>query len=87
MLRQYTADLADLVGFRVAPARLRIHKPGHSRMPEDSVAAPDALRESEMTQDEAKVLEADRRVAASTENDAEYLIRVPHAAIAVPEPY
>jgi hypothetical protein len=56
-------------------------------MPEDPVAAPDTLRESETTQDEAKVLEADRRVAASTENDAQYLIRVPHAAIVVPEPY
>jgi hypothetical protein len=56
-------------------------------VPEDPVAAPDALSESETTQDEAKVLEADRRVAASIENDAEYLIRVPHAAIVVPEPY
>jgi len=51
------------------------------------MAAADALRESETTQDETQVLEADRRIAASTENDAEYLIRVPHAAIVVPEPY
>jgi len=56
-------------------------------MPEDPVAAPDTLREAETTQDEAKVLEADGRVAASTENDAEYFIRVPHAAIVAPEPY
>jgi len=56
-------------------------------MPEDPVAAPDTLRESETTQDETKVLEADGRVAASTENDAEYLIRVPHAAIVVAEPH
>ena len=56
-------------------------------MPEDPVAAPDTLREPETAQDEAKVLEADRRVAASIENDAQYLIRVPHAAIVVPEPY
>jgi len=40
-------------------------------MPEYPVAAPDTLRESETTQDEAKVLEADRRIAASAENDAE----------------
>jgi hypothetical protein len=86
-LQQYTAYLADLVGFRVAPARLQIHKPWHAWVPEDTVAAPDTLREPETTQDEAKVLEADRRVAASTENDAEYLTRVPHAAIVVPEPY
>ena len=86
-MQQYTADLAHLVGFRVAPARLQIHKPWHACVPEDPVAAADALRESETTQDEAQVLEADRRVAASTENDAEYFIRVPHAAIVVPESY
>ena len=56
-------------------------------MPEDPVAAPDTLREPETAQDEAKVLEADRCIAASTENDAEDFIRAPHAAIVVPEPY
>ena len=87
MLQQYTADLAHLVGFRVATTRLQIHEPWHTRVPENPMAAADALRESETTQDETQVLEADRRIAASTENDAEYLIRVPHAAIVVPEPY
>ena len=87
MLQQYTADLAHLVGFRVATTRLQIHEPWHTRVPEDPMVAADALRKAETTQDETQVLEAYGRVAASTENDAEYLIRVPHAAIVVPEPY
>lgn len=86
-MQQYTAYLADLVGFRVAPARLQIHETRDAWMSEDPVAAPDTLREPETAQDEAKVLEADRRIAASTENDAEYRVRVPHAAIVVQEPY
>ena len=87
MFQQYTPYLSDLVGFGVAAARLQIHQAWDARVPEDPVAAARALREAETTQDEAKILEAERRVTASTKNVAEYLVRVPHAATVVPEPY
>ena len=87
MFQQYTAYLSDLVGFGVAAAGLQIHQAWHTRVPEDPVAAVHALREAETTQDDAKVLEAERRVTGSTRNVAEYLVRVLHAATVVPEPY
>ena len=85
MFQQYTTYLSDLVGFGVAAARLQIHQAWHTRVPEDPVAAAHALREAETTQDEAQVLEADGGVTASTNDVAEYLVRVPHAATVGPE--
>ena len=87
MFRQYTPHLSDLAGFGVAAARLQIHQAWHTRVPEYPVAAAHALREAETTQDKAEVLEAERRVTASTNDVAGYLVRVPHAATGVPEPY
>jgi len=85
VFQEYTADLPHLVGFGVAPSRLQIHESWHARVSEDPVTTADALCEAEATQDEAQVLEADRRIAASAEDSAENLIRVPHALIVGPE--